>query len=87
MLERRRIRDRSLGSDHEEEVAEDVLSSLEFDLTKSDSSDNELLLRLVEGDLWSRGSGAPPTVVDSTTLADFSTDSGRFSTTTVDGLA
>ena len=46
-----------------EEVAEDVLSSLEFDLTQLDSSDDEPLLRLV--------CAVPPTVADSTTFADF----------------
>ena len=55
-----------------EEVAEDVLSSLEFDLTKLDSSDHETLLRPVEGRhvVPRVGGTVPPTVVDSTTLAD-----------------
>ena len=55
-----------------EEVAEDVLSSLEFDLTQLDSSDNEPLLHPVEGRhvVPRVGCTVPPTVADSTT-ADF----------------
>ena len=54
------------------EVAEDVLSSLEFDLTQLDSSDDEPLLRPVEGRhvVPRVGCTVPPTVADSTT-ADF----------------
>ena len=69
-----------------EEVAEDVLSSLEFDLTQLDSSDDEPLLRPVEG----RTCGPEGRVHSSTDsgrlhyICRFSTDSGRFSTTSVD---
>ena len=70
-----------------EEVAEDALCSLEFDLTQLYLSDDEHLLRPVEGRhvVPRVGWTVPPTVADSTTFENFQTDSGRLSTTSVDG--
>ena len=65
---RRRTLDQSRGVlPRREEVAEDVLSSLEFELTMLDSSDDKLLTRPVEGRHRCR---EPPTVADSSALPD-----------------